>query len=345
MKTSIVWLTLLSLLLLSGPLPAKEEKKPAVTRVTAELRDGSRVVGVFTGKALALTSASVGELKMPVERIRTVNWPTGKTPAQLQATNGDTFSVELRLTELPILSSFGEIKVPVANIRQLHFWTDTGEPLRLPGLVALWSAEGDAREAVSGQTATVVGGVSYVPGKVGQAFSFNGSNGYLDFGSKAGNFGTEDYSIVFWIKTTSTDFMDAVLEKWTGCGDGNMFNIRMGYPGQPVGHLCSEQKSSTSDSTYVRIVSTRAINDGIYHHVALVRQGTKLSFYTDGAFDISGFAQQVANIDNSVSLTAGRSVCVNWDGTKYFSGQMDELALYNRVLSADEIRQLFDAGN
>src|SRR5262249_2880889 len=47
--------------------------------------------------------------------------------------------------------------------------------LPAPGLVSSWRGEGSANDAQGGNNGTLVGGVTYVPGKVGQAFHFDGT--------------------------------------------------------------------------------------------------------------------------------------------------------------------------
>lgn len=342
MKTATVACLTLFLTLLPSCTPAaKEEAKAVVTHVTADLRDGSRVVGVFAGKTLALDSASVGELQMPVERIRILEWPSEKKPAQLQAANGDKFAVELRLTELPITSSFGEIKVPVGKIRQLRFWTDAGGTNRVPGLVALWSGEGDARDSVSGQTAMVSGGVSYVPGKVGQSFSFDGT-GSLSCGNALGNFGMNEFTLEFWLKTSTKSIMQ-ILGKRTVCGATDFWGIGLGGGSSADGKVVLWVSNGEGINTDV--LGNRAIDDGAFHQVAVTRQGILYQIYVDGVLDASSSANGIINFINHASLLAGTGPCVHQDGSQHFKGLLDELSFYSRALSADEIRQLFDAGN
>src|SRR2546427_4543298 len=94
-----------------------------------------------------------------------------------------------------------------------------------PGLVSWWPGNGDANDVVGGNNGTLQGGVTFVPGKVGQAFSFDGVNDYVSFGNTAGNFGTSDFTIEFWIRTTASHSSDSILEKWPTCGPSSKFNI------------------------------------------------------------------------------------------------------------------------
>src|SRR5437868_6551239 len=73
----------------------------------------------------------------------------------------------------------------------------------IDGPVARWSGEGNANDAIGANNGTLHNGVSFVPGKLGQAFSFDGADDYISFGSGIGNFGTNDFTVDFWIKTTA----------------------------------------------------------------------------------------------------------------------------------------------
>src|SRR3954451_24091110 len=71
------------------------------------------------------------------------------------------------------------------------------------GLVAQWSAENDAVDSVGSYNGTTMN-ISYVPGYAGSAFGFDGT-GWVDVGPTIGVFGTNDFTIDFWIQTTSSD--------------------------------------------------------------------------------------------------------------------------------------------
>jgi hypothetical protein len=47
------------------------------------------------------------------------------------------------------------------------------------GLVSWWAGEDSANDSYGTNNGTLQGGMSFVPGKVGQAFSFNGTNAYV----------------------------------------------------------------------------------------------------------------------------------------------------------------------
>jgi hypothetical protein len=186
------------------------------------------------------------------------------------------------------------------------------------GLVDWWPGNGNANDVVGSNNGTPSGGASFTAGEVGQAFDLNGSDSQINFGNSAGNFGTNDFTVEFWLKTTSTRH-EAVMGKWPVCGYASMWEIGIGGaspwsgPGRLEGTTCSD----TSGNDYNSISAGKAINDGLFHHVAFVRRGTNVVFYVDGVLDVASnlMSGSISRIDNTANLVAGRSVCVGIDGT------------------------------
>jgi uncharacterized repeat protein (TIGR02543 family) len=214
------------------------------------------------------------------------------------------------------------------------------------GLLAWWRGEGNAADTAAGQHGSPAG-VTFAPGKVGQAFSFDGVDDSVSFGNTVGNFDTNDFTVEFWMRTTATDH-ESVIEKWPVCTHSSMWSIRIGSiaPWSGPGRLEAAISSDTGGSDLNAISAGRAINDGLFHHVALVRQGTNLVFYIDGVLDVETnvMSGSVSRINNTADLVMGRSVCVGVDGTTPFTGQMDEVSIYNRALSDSEIQAIYNAG-
>ena len=71
------------------------------------------------------------------------------------------------------------------------------------GLAERWKGDGSAQDSAGLVHGQISVEVSYAPGPAGQAFQFNGDDAQVDFGKSAGNFGTGDFTIAFWMKTDS----------------------------------------------------------------------------------------------------------------------------------------------
>ncbi len=217
------------------------------------------------------------------------------------------------------------------------------------GLLARWSGDGNAKDSAGQFDGQVSGGLRYVPGPTGQAFEFNGASAQVDFGSSAGNFGARDFTIACWMNTTSTEGTEAFLSKRVTCDGFNSFwDIRVGGRTNLPGQLMLELENGNNTSYFI-LASAKPVNDGLWHHIAWVRQSTSSGgitglIYVDGALDNSTACPQAANLANQSPLVLGRSVCEGFDGTRPYSGAAAELQLFSHALSAEEILTLYQAG-
>jgi hypothetical protein len=80
--------------------------------------------------------------------------------------------------------------------------------------------------------------------------------------------------------------------------------------------------------------------DRNWHHIAARQNGTTASLYVDGVLCATAAVPAIGN--ETGSITVGR-----FDGGKnyYFNGRIDEVRIYNRALSDNEISQLFTGGD
>jgi hypothetical protein len=88
-------------------------------------------------------------------------------------------------------------------------------------------------------------------------------------------------------------------------------------------------------------VSSGGFDNGTWHHVVFTRTMTSgaLQLYVDGAS--AGTATgSTASLTSSANLEFGRLAT----GTNYFSGTLDEVAVYTTVLSGPTVKSHYDAG-
>ncbi len=210
-------------------------------------------------------------------------------------------------------------------------------------LIHWWPGNGNAQDVIGGQNGTLQNGAALTAAHVGQGFTFDGVDDYVSAGTSAGNFGTNDFAVDFWINTASARH-EAIISKRPSCGAASMFDIRMGAPSLGAGILDLEAYSDGVGSDPLKISTTVPINDGAFHHIAFVRRATDVFAYVDGVLNATIATAGVTSISNAASLWMGRSDCIGVDTTQYFTGQLDEIGFHNRAISADEIRSIFLAG-
>ena len=187
-----------------------------------------------------------------------------------------------------------------------------------------------------GQDGAVNGGVTFTtPGKVdGAAATFDGVNGYIQIPAEVAT----DFSIAFWMKTTATG--GAGAQWWNGNGlvDGEVPGAAADFGTALVGTKVAFGIGNP-DTT---IMSTSAVNDGAWHHVAVTRNGASgaMQLYLDGALQASGTGA-TATRSAPTTLRLGSIQT----GFGYFNGSLDEVRLYNYVLAANDVAKLFKPGN
>ncbi|HOW73879.1 MAG TPA: SUMF1/EgtB/PvdO family nonheme iron enzyme [Phycisphaerae bacterium] len=206
------------------------------------------------------------------------------------------------------------------------------------GLTHWWPAEGNAHDIAGGVNALLSGGVMFVSGKAGQAFAFDGSTGLVDLGPEIGNFGSDDFSILFWIRTEASRLED-ILGKRSACDHGNFFDIRRIADGR----LSVELDQDSAGTNYIHLYTNQSVSDGQRHLIGITRQGTTVRVFVDGVLDVVQTTPEVTVIDNDAHCHLGKGPCAGCGGYA-FSGELDEIQWYSRALSAEEIQSTLEQG-
>ncbi len=213
------------------------------------------------------------------------------------------------------------------------------------GMVAWWSLD----ETVGPTANDIAGSVnnagtwmsSPVPatGKVAGALTFNGSNS-VDVPNQAElGFGTGDFSIDLWIKTTNASGTRTILDKrvFSGTYKGYVLFLSNGYLGSQIG----------DGAGYNNWVTTGFVADGNWHHIAVTvdrDNATGWLHYVDGVAvgPIAGATAFQGSLTNTAPFVMGRNLITP---SQTFAGTLDEIELFNRVLDPAEIQSIWAAGS
>jgi hypothetical protein len=204
------------------------------------------------------------------------------------------------------------------------------------GLVSWWSAEGNARDAVARNNGTLQGRATFSPGMVGQAFNFNPASGTVLVPDSPSLRLTNQLTIEGWINTRGTNTDYGIVSKVGGAAGNNGYQF--GLSGNKLlGQFNSPGQSWPSS----RIMYALPIALGVWHHVAWTYDQSAMKLYFNG--------QPVAtNVIGARPIVASRSsLRISGDDNNhvYFDGLIDEVAIYDRALSAEEIAGIYSAGS
>ena len=321
--------------LLTHPLGIRAADTNPPPRLTVELRDGSRVVGASVEKNFKFHSALLGDLKLAVKEIRSVECVSSNS-AKLTTTGGDTLTVSFVDSDFAVKTSFGKVDLQVDSVRRISVSASRAAGAHPPGLVALWAGEGDGSDSAGGNTATLKD-VTFAEGKVGQAFSFDGFSSSIRIpASPSLDIGAGDgFTITAWIKPTQIDGIHPLFA-WT---DGVPINCSIGQRPYESGVLMA----CITDGEGNRFLTTHpgVLAGGVFQHIALTYD--KASGV--GTWYLNGVIVAQRQLSGSVTGTKGDLWIShrddrpgNWSTGRMFSGLLDEIAIYNRPLSAAEIQ-------
>jgi len=197
------------------------------------------------------------------------------------------------------------------------------------GLVAYWPFdEGkgkDAKDATHNGNDGDINGAEWVDGKFGKALEFDG-NFVLVPNDDSYNFTKEQsFSIVLWINYEAKGDWQGVLQKFNG---GYPFKVEVN-PSNSLYFALWDQ--ANNPGAHVGNVS------GSWHHAAFVRDRSekKLYSYLDGVLNETKDDTIAGTIANASDLYIGARKPGN---NILFYGLLDEIAIYDRVLSEAEVK-------
>ncbi|HYH04980.1 MAG TPA: LamG domain-containing protein, partial [Bacillota bacterium] len=184
--------------------------------------------------------------------------------------------------------------------------------------------------------ATLVNGPTWVTGKSGNAVNFDGSNDYLSMPAGIVRSLT-DFTISTWLKLDTVSTWARIFDFGTGTGM-NMFLTPRG--GSNVIRFAI---TTGGYSVEQQINGTTALAAGVWKHVAVTKAGNVAVLYVDGV-EVgrnNNMTLSPSNLGNTNYNYIGKSQYAD----PYLDGQVDSFRIYNRCLSASEIKQLLTNGN
>jgi Ca2+-binding RTX toxin-like protein len=205
------------------------------------------------------------------------------------------------------------------------------------GLVSWWQGEGDATDIVSGNDGTLQGGTTFVPGLVGQAFSFDGIDDYIRVPNHPSLSPTEGLTIEAWVNFASTDGAHTIIAK---CDNDCSYIFKDWDDDDKLSIELSE--SSFQDLASLRSSTSLPLETWV--HVATTYDATEgvVRLYMNGLEDASLAVGANRPIRASLADVFIGATVVN---SQNFAGLIDEVSIYNRALSAEDIAAIFAAGS
>jgi len=273
---------------------------------------------VVIGLILGFLKNMLGEAAKPLEE------KMGEEPDPITATSSNPIS----LSRSNIITNSGEseiIKISVYNPTEYDWYADT-----YSDAMAYWPLDGNANDLVGNNDGTEYHrtgyGISYDEGHIGQAASFDGES-YINFGNDPSLDFTKKVTFSAWIIPFSTS--GYLIAKNT------RFEYAVVYR--------DNELSTHINNTYLGPSHTFPTDK--FSHFVSVYDGTILKHFINGEKQAVELPISSDTESSGLMLFMG-GVCANPPtctvGGRFFTGSIDEAAIWNRALSEDEIKDLYD---
>ena len=210
-------------------------------------------------------------------------------------------------------------------------------PVAAGNTVLSWSfdedpAYGVATDGVLKQTMTCAACPAKATGLIGGAFRFNGATGF-DLASDRVNVSS---ATGFTVETlVKMDTLCTTSQGIAGSRSGTSdFVWAIGCENSRV---TARVADSAGNGAGAVLQSSSSLDDGKWHHLALVRDGTfnETRLYVDGALQDS-HVETLGAFATDAPLTVGKAYPAS-STLRYFNGYVDGLSLTNRALRSDEV--------
>ncbi len=204
-------------------------------------------------------------------------------------------------------------------------------------LVALWKldeAGGNiAKDSAGGNNGTLVGDPQWQPsaGKIGGALEFDGDGDFVKIGDESDFDLTDQITISAWIKVNQFDKeWQAVIAK----GD-SAWRIQRNQSDDNLEFACTGLKIP-SGAPWGNLYGKRSVNDGQWHHIAAIYDGSKMYIIIDGNEDSSQPASGRINTNNEPVYIGENSENTG----RCWNGLIDDVRVYNYALTKEEVTAL-----
>jgi hypothetical protein len=208
------------------------------------------------------------------------------------------------------------------------------------GLAGYWdfdkgSGQTAADQTGNGNNGILSSGVQWTSGKFGSGVQFDGVNDYVKVTNRNGFNFSEDFTIAMWINPTDWNVTEPLfsngfvrfLHRGDWAGDMVYFLIKINSP---------ESLGDSVWNGWAGVKTSQPLTENRWQSIIGVKSGKIMTIYLDGVksgnIDISGYSTDNSNPGD---------LFIGGDKKTNFNGKIDEVRIWNRSLTSDEVQDLY----
>jgi hypothetical protein len=218
---------------------------------------------------------------------------------------------------------------------------DSTNCVLISGLVSWWPAESNAVDVVDSNTGVLLNGATYAPGKVGEAFSFNGTGAHVRIADNANLHLTNGLTVSAWVFPTKSGNSMQIISKWDVVfAHQKTYGTWINPSRRFQFSVCNNGDESIG--THMDVLSVTQVPTNQWTHVAATYDGATMKVYLNGQLQSqAAYADGIFAGTNDLAIGAIVGGVPAGQYLYPFSERIDEPAIYNRALSADEIQTIY----
>jgi hypothetical protein len=217
-------------------------------------------------------------------------------------------------------------------------------PSYLPtnGLLGWWPFNGNANdESGNGNHGTVNGATLTFDryGNSSKAFNFNGTNNFINIvNSSIAAFGSQSFTCMTWFKTSATSPTNnsGMFVRYDNCVSNSGWGL--GFNSYKILGLEFPSSRVSND-----VISSGTFNNNQWHQAIFIRNTAIMKdlLYVNGVLIVQTPFSNINQLSNTGSAFRFGSCA----GYQFYSGMLDDIGIWNRALTQQEINELYNAVN
>jgi hypothetical protein len=300
--------------------------------------DGTSDLHVFKGK-VALVAGPIGKKANGFNGNNGAREQIVRTGQARRVLAGSSKIQDIRFSETAFLRNVpSPYELAVHQSKPIAYWRFSRDQKQI----------GDALQ-YAGNAETAVTGPALGDGKANDALKLDGEDSYVLVKDKGGDWTQTGFSLVLWVRPDTAARQNIIVSAdEDGPGSNYSRQLFMDSRGKFSFWILVGEPDLPEDYYPVTLTSSTVTQPGRWYHVAVT-----VAANGDIGLFINGSEENILSLDDGQVLDfkpernriyIGSTACGELDDREpmdSFEGGLDEIARYNRALSAREIRQLY----
>ncbi|OFZ12502.1 MAG: hypothetical protein A2Z20_03585 [Bdellovibrionales bacterium RBG_16_40_8] len=195
----------------------------------------------------------------------------------------------------------------------------------------------------NGNTGMLVNGPSWATASENNSLRFDGLNDMVSVEDGPLLSFTNTFTLSAWINLSAVDRSQSIISKGKCNINWVEYALEVGSDNKP--RVFFSEKSADNQI----VVASTALGPNTWYHIVGTYDGSAERIFVDGTLSGSLYTNHAmfdstANLTIGARETDGSTICSGDNTVKELSGSIDDVRIYNRALTAEEIKSLYNAG-